>query len=166
VTPIAEWTIPQRHSCIENDKAINAIWQTLSPLEFSWISYCETAKEAWKILEITYEGTKLIKSGKLQMLVSQFEIINMLEDESFNEFYTKISDLCNSMINLGKNISDAKLIKKILRSFPERFRIKVITIEERKDLDNMKIEELVGSLQTFEFSLPLSRKLNPLLSRL
>jgi hypothetical protein len=35
VTPIAEWTIPQRHSCIENDKAINAIWQTLSPLEFS-----------------------------------------------------------------------------------------------------------------------------------
>jgi hypothetical protein len=100
------------------------------------------------------------------MLVSQFEIINMLEDESFNEFYTKISDLCNSMINLGKNISDAKLIKKILRSFPERFRIKVITIEERKDLDNMKIEELVGSLQTFEFSLPLSRKLNPLLSRL
>jgi len=41
---------------------------------------------------------------------------------------------------------------------PERFRIKVTTIEESKDLDTMKIEELVGSLQTYEFSLPLVKK--------
>jgi hypothetical protein len=56
-----------------------------------------------------------------------------------NEFYTKISDLRNSMINLGKKISDAKLIKKILRSLPERFRIKVTTIKKNKDLDEMKV---------------------------
>lgn len=99
------------------------------------------------------------------MLVSQFEGIKMLEDESFNEFYTKISDLRNSMINLGKKISNAKLIKKILRSLPERFRIKVNTIEESKDLDNMKIEELDGSLQTYEFSLPPVKK-GTLFSRL
>jgi hypothetical protein len=41
---------------------------------------------------------------------------------------------------------------------PERFRIKVTTIEESKDLDSMKIEGLVGSLQTYEYSLPLVRK--------
>jgi RNA-binding protein YhbY len=92
------------------------------------------------------------------MLVSQFEGIKMLEGEPFNEFYTKISDLRNSVISLGKKISDAKLIKKILRSLPERFRIKVTTIKENKDLDNMKIEELVGSLQTYEFSLRLFEK--------
>jgi hypothetical protein len=74
------------------------------------------------------------------MLVSQFEGIKMLEDESFSEFYTKISDLRNSMIILGKKISDAKLIKKILRSLPERFRIQVTIIEESKDLDVIKIE--------------------------
>jgi hypothetical protein len=92
------------------------------------------------------------------MLVSHFEGIKMLEDESFNEFYTKISDLRNSMVSLGKKISNAKLIKKILRYLPEQFRIKVTTIEENKDLDTMKIEELVGSLQTYEFSLPLVKK--------
>jgi len=37
---------------------------------------------------------------------------------------------------------------------PERFRIKVTTIKESKDLEEMKIEELVGSLQTYELSLP------------
>jgi hypothetical protein len=41
---------------------------------------------------------------------------------------------------------------------PERFRIKVTTIEESKDLEEMKIEELVGSLQTYEYFLPPVRK--------
>jgi hypothetical protein len=34
----------------------------------------------------------------------------------------------------------------------------VTTIEERKDLEEMKIEELVGTLQTYEYSLPLVKK--------
>jgi hypothetical protein len=55
------------------------------------------------------------------------------------------------MVSLGKKVPDAKLIKKILRSLPERFRIKVTSIEESKDLDSMKIEELVGSLQTYKY---------------
>jgi hypothetical protein len=56
------------------------------------------------------EGRKLVKSVKLQMLISKFEEIKMLEEETFREFYTKISDLRNSMVSLGKQISDVKLI--------------------------------------------------------
>jgi hypothetical protein len=93
------------------------------------------------------------------MLISRFEEIKMLEEETFEEFYSKMSDLRNSMVSLGKPISDVKLIQKILRSLPERFRIKVTTIEESKDLEEMKIEELVGSLQTYELSLPPVKKL-------
>jgi len=62
------------------------------------------------------------------------------------------------MVSLGKPISDVKLIRKILRSLLERFGIKVTTIEESKDLEEMKIEELVGSLQTYELSLPPVKK--------
>jgi hypothetical protein len=82
------------------------------------------------------------------MLISKFEEIKMLEEETFREFYTKISDLRNSMVSLGKQILDVKLIRKILRSLHEHFW--VTTIEESKDLEEMKIEELVGSLQTYE----------------
>jgi hypothetical protein len=82
-----------------------------------------------------------------------------LEEETFGEFYSKMSDLRNSMVSLGKPISDVKLIRKILRSLLERFRIKVTTIEESKDLEEMKIEELVGSLQTYKLSLPPIKKL-------
>ena len=40
----------------------------------------------------------------------------------------------------------------------ESFRAKVIAIEESKDLDDIKIQELIGSLQTYELSLPSQRK--------
>jgi hypothetical protein len=82
----------------------------------------------------------------------------MLENETFSEFYTRINDLKNSMVSLGKRVSDVKLIKKILRSLLEHFRIKVTSIKESKELDSMKIEELVGSLQTYEYSLPPVKK--------
>jgi hypothetical protein len=152
--------VPKKTARLSNDnKALHALCQVLSPSEFAKISNCELAKEAWQILETTYEGTKLVKSTKLQMLISKFEEIKMLEEVTFGEFYSKMSDLRNSMVSLGKPVSDVKLIRKILRSLPERFRIKVTTIEESKDLEEMNIEELVGSLQTYELSLPPVKKL-------
>jgi hypothetical protein len=44
------------------------------------------------------------------MLIFRFEEIKMLEDETFNESYTRINDLRNSMASLGKMVSDVKLI--------------------------------------------------------
>jgi hypothetical protein len=111
----------------------HALCQALSPSEFARILNSESAKEAWQILE-TYEGTKLVKSAKLQMLISKFEEIKMLEDETLGESYSKMNDLRNQMVTLGKTVSDVKLIHKILRSLPECFRIKVTTIKESKDL--------------------------------
>jgi hypothetical protein len=151
--------VPLKNARLSNDKALHALCQALSPSEFAKISNYESAQEAWQIMETTYEGTKLVKSTKLQLLISRVEEIKMLEEEMFGEFYSKMSDLRNSMVSLGKPVSDVKLIRKILRSLPERFRIKVTTIEESKDLEEMKIEELVGSLQTYELSLPPIKKL-------
>jgi hypothetical protein len=153
-----ELSVAQNSAWLSNDKALHALCQALSSSEFARISNCESAKEAWQILETTYEGTKLVKSVKLQMLISRFEEIKMLENETFDEFYTRINDLRNSMVSLGKKVSVEKLIKKILRFLPERFKIKVTSIEESKDLDSMKIEELVGFLQTYEYSLLPDKK--------
>jgi hypothetical protein len=50
-------------------------------------------------------------------------------------------------------MSDEKLVRKILRSLPKRFDRKVTAIEEAQDIASMKVEELVGSLQTFEMNI-------------
>jgi hypothetical protein len=101
---------------LSNDKALYALCEALSPSELARISNCEIAKDAWQILETTHEGTKLVKSAKLQMLISKFEEIKMLEEETFGEFYTKINNLRNSMVNLGKQISDVKIMRRIINS--------------------------------------------------
>ena len=56
-------------------------------------------------------------------------------------------------LNLEEKIEDAKVVRKILRSLPESFQEKVTVIEESKDLDEIKIQELIGSLETYELGL-------------
>ena len=82
----------------------------------------------------------------------------MSEDESFDSFYSKLNEVVVSKFNLGEKKDDSKIVRKILQSLPESFRAKVTAIEETKDLDDIKVQELIGSLQTYELSLPNQRK--------
>ena len=70
---------------------MNALFSAITNEEFKKISLIETAKEAWTILQITYEDTKAVKDSKLQRLTTSFEKIKMEEDESFDEFYVTSS---------------------------------------------------------------------------
>ena len=82
----------------------------------------------------------------------------MSEDESFDSFYSKLNEVVVSKFNLGEKTEDSKIVRKTLRSLLESFRAKVTVIEESKDLDDIKVQELIGSLQTYELSLPTERK--------
>ena len=84
--------------------------------------------------------------------------MKMSEDESFDSFYSKLNEVVISKFNLGEKTEDLKVVRKILRSLPESFCVKVTAIEESKDLDEIKLQELIGSLQTYELSLPNQRK--------
>ena len=132
---------------------MNALFSAVTNEEFKKISSTETVKEAWTILQTTYEGTKAVKDSKLQRLITRFEEIKMEEDESFDEFYAKFKDIVNSAFNLGETISKPKIARKVLRSLPDRFHAKITVIEESKDIDKIPLTELVGSLQTYKLGL-------------
>ena len=82
----------------------------------------------------------------------------MSKDESFDSFYSKLNEVVIGKFNLGEKTEDTKIMRKILRSMLESFRAKVTAIEESKNLDDIKVQELIGSLQTYELSLPLQKK--------
>ena len=109
-------------------------------------------------METTYEGTKKVKDTKLQMLTTWFKELKMSEDESFDLFYGKLNEVVIGKFNLGEKTEDLKIVRKILRSLLESFCAKVTANEESKNLDDIKVQELVGSLQTYELSLPSQRK--------
>ena len=129
---------------------MNALFNAVTNKEFKKISSIETAKEAWTILQPTYEGTKVVNDLKLQRLTTSFEEIKMEEDESFDKFYAKFKDIMNSTFNLGETILEPKIVRKVLRFLPERFHAKITVIEESKDIDKNHLTELVGNLQTYE----------------
>ena len=109
---------------------MNVLFSAVTNEEFKKISSTETAKEAWTILQTTYEGTKALKDLKFQRLTTNFEEIKMEEDESFDEFYAKIKDIVNSAFNLGESIPEPKIVRKVLKSLPERFHTQITAIEK------------------------------------
>ena len=72
----------------------------------------------------------------------------MHENQNFSSFYSQLSNIVN--------FPNSKVIRKILRSPPERFRPKVIALEESKDIDLMRIDKLVDFIQTYEMTIPNS----------
>ena len=94
-----------------------------------------------------------MKDTKLQSLTSSIEEIRIEEDETFDEFYLKLKDIVNSSFNLDERITEPKIVRKILRSLPEKFHTKTKTIEESKDINIIPMTKLVGNLQTYEMGL-------------
>ena len=70
----------------------------------------------------------------------------MKDEETSDEFNAELGHIVNSSFNLGEPIPNQNVVNKILQSLPKRFRSKVIGIEEHTNLNELTIEELVGSL--------------------
>ncbi|CAM8929123.1 unnamed protein product [Rhodiola kirilowii] len=72
----------------------------------------------------------------------------MKEDETIADFNTRVLDISNESFALGDPMSEEKLVKKVLRSLPKRFAVK-----EAQDVTTMRLDELMGSLQTHEMKM-------------
>ena len=101
-----------------NSRALNALFSAVTNEEFKKISSTETSTEAWTILQKTHEGTKVVKDSKLQRLTMSFKEIKMEEDESFDEYYTKLRDIVNSTFNFEETILVPKIFRNVLISLP------------------------------------------------
>lgn len=79
--PFGEWTEDEKKAASANSKGLNALFQSVTGVEFSRIAGAQTSKEAWDILARAHDGDKTVKDRKAQLLVMQFENIKMEEDE-------------------------------------------------------------------------------------
>ena len=70
---LVDWDDDMIKAANFNSRALNALFSAVTNEEFKKISSTETAKEAWTILQTTYEGTKAVKDSKLQRLTTNFE---------------------------------------------------------------------------------------------
>lgn len=66
---------------------------------------------------------------------------------------SKLRDIANKAFQLGEKYSEEKHVRKILRSLPMRFSAKIAAIEKTKDVTKMSLNDIWGSLQTYERNL-------------
>lgn len=138
-----KWTKDEKHASNCNNKAMNGIYNGVIAEESRRIFTCKTIKEALDVLQTIYEGTNIVKQSKLQWLDKEFETIAMEEDETFDKFYAKLNDIANYVFNLSEEILENKIVNKALRYLPSMFDSKVDVIKENKNLDTLKVNQLM-----------------------
>ncbi|GAV84090.1 UBN2 domain-containing protein, partial [Cephalotus follicularis] len=107
-----------------DNKVLNILLVSLDKAEYNLVRRCISAHEVWKLLILTHEGTEKVKNAKLALLNRDYELFKMQPNESIKNLYNRLLDITNALLGL-----------------------------ESKDLKDMEIEELLGSLMTHEVKL-------------
>ncbi|WVZ16028.1 hypothetical protein V8G54_013594 [Vigna mungo] len=131
-------------------KARMLLHQCISAKIFQKVSKATTAKEIWDILQDGYGNSGKVKKMRLQSLQRQYELLSMGEQETVVEYIGRIQLFVNAMRACDKVVKDKKIVEKILRTLTPQFDHIALTIEETKDLEKMRVEELQNSLEAYE----------------
>ena len=78
------------------------------------------AKEIWKLLEVTHEGTNQAKESKINLLVYIYELFYMKDFESIVEMFSRFMVIVNELEALGKTYTKVEKVMKILRFLPKK----------------------------------------------
>ena len=104
-------------------------------------------------MKVAYEGTTKVKISRLQLITLKFEALKMSEDESVSDYNERVLEIANESLLLGEKIPDSKIVRKVLRSLPRKFDMKVSVIVEAHDINTLKLDGLFGSLLTFAMAI-------------
>ncbi|GKV42183.1 hypothetical protein SLEP1_g49620 [Rubroshorea leprosula] len=145
-----EWNDKDLVKIMINNKAIYMLQCALNPTEFHRVSGCDTAKEMWDMLEVTHQGTSQVKESKINRLIYMCELFKMKPKESIQDMYKRLNDIVTNLKALGKVYHSQEVMRKVLKSLPKNWEAKKTAIEESKDLNTLKLEDLIGKLMTYE----------------
>ncbi|KAG8490935.1 hypothetical protein CXB51_014723 [Gossypium anomalum] len=131
-------------------KALFFIQQVVDESIFPRIEAVTRSKEAWDMLRMAYQGTTKVMTVKLQTLRRKFDNFIMEEDDVLDDYVSKVIDVVNQIRKYGEDLSEQRVVEKILRSLPRKYDHVVATIEESKDLSVLTVDELQGSLYSHD----------------
>ncbi|GJX93739.1 retrovirus-related pol polyprotein from transposon TNT 1-94 [Tanacetum coccineum] len=126
------------------------IYNALPRKEYEIFFICNTAKEIWKTLLITHQGNSQVKDNKIDLLVQQYEQFVISKDEYIDSAFARFNTIITSLKALDEGYSSKNYVRKFLRALHPKWRAKVTTIEESKDLTSLSLDELIRNLKVHE----------------
>ena len=148
---IWEFIEPGTNTDVKKNKAAMAyLFQALPEDLVLQVASYKTAKEVWDALKTRYVGEDRVQKARLQTLKSEFEMLQMNEEETVDTFTAKTNGIVTKAANLGSTFDQPSLVQKLLNSVPDRFLQIVASIEQHCDLDKMTLDDAIGRLKAFE----------------
>ncbi|KAK6161466.1 hypothetical protein DH2020_004847 [Rehmannia glutinosa] len=131
-------------------KALSCIHSAVSDVIFTRIMTCETAKEAWNKLKEEFQGSERTKQIYLLNCRREFEVLRMKETETVKEYTDRLVKVVNQIRLLGEELTEKRIVEKVLVSLPERFEAKISSLEDSRDFSKLTLSELINALQALE----------------
>ena len=136
--------------CAKRYKAMSCIQSAITDTIFTKIMACETAKEAWDKLKEEFQGSDKTRQMQVINLRMEFEVLKMEEEETVKQYTDRLMKVVNQIKLLGEELTDKRIVEKVLVSLPTKFESKISSLEDSRDLISMSLTELVNALQAFE----------------
>lgn len=130
--------------------ALAAIYQAIPEDVLLSVADKKAAKEAWEAIKTMRLGAERARQARVQTLKIEFETMKMTEAESIEDFSLKLSGLVTNMRALGETVQENYVVKKLLRAVPARFLQITSAMEQFGKVDEMSLEEAVGSLKVHD----------------
>ena len=87
-----------------------------------------------------------MRESKAQKLHQTFESIRFKNGEHVEDFSLRLQGVVSDLRLLGEELSEEKVVRKLLRVVPRRYRQIALSIETLVDLSTLSIEDLTGRL--------------------
>ncbi|PKI56464.1 hypothetical protein CRG98_023102 [Punica granatum] len=130
--------------------AKSCLYSVVSPTMFTRIMRLDSVKAIWDYLKDKYEGDERIRGMKALNLVREFEKLQMQEGQNVREYVEKLVQIANKVRIMGSNISDERLVQKILVSVPEKFEATIASLENTRELSDLKLSKVLSALEAQE----------------
>ncbi|MCH82351.1 serine/threonine protein kinase SRPK1, partial [Trifolium medium] len=94
-----------------------------------------------------------VQEAKANLLVHQYEMFKMKEDEDIETMFVRFQTLVSGLQVLKKSYTVPDHVRKILRSLPPKWRPKVTAFQEAKVIKDVTLESHISSLRSHEMEL-------------
>ncbi|CAL2235090.1 unnamed protein product [Prunus armeniaca] len=121
IRALAAQKLALEENVAKDAKALGLIQGAVSDDIFPKIALKESTKEAWEILQQEFRGDKNVRSVKLQALRKEFEYTRMHDDESLSGYITKLLELVNQMKAYGEELTEQRIVQKLLISLSREY---------------------------------------------
>ena len=126
------------------------LFQAIDRVVFEQILNRKTSKNIWDSMKKKFGGNERVKRSLLQTLRRDFEVLEMKNEENIDDYFGRVMVVSNKMRSNGEDMSESKIVEKVLRTLTNKFTYVVVAIEESKDTGKMTIDELQSSLSVHE----------------